>query len=123
MKTKVSSFDVAEYLETEEDMVAYLEAVLEEGDPSLVVNALGTIARARGMSQIAKDAGLRRESLYKALSPNGNPEFSTVLKVVKALGLKFHAESSKVSVAKIPLKRIATSKAVVNRKLKLTAPI
>ena len=104
MKKKVRSFDVAEYLETEEDMVAYLEAVLEDGDPSLVVNALGTIARARGMSQIAKDTGLRRESLYKALSPDGNPEFSTVLKVVKALGLKFHAESSNVAVPNKPLK-------------------
>jgi probable addiction module antidote protein len=91
IKTKV--FDSARYLTSEEDMAAYLEAALAEGDPALVVQALGTIAKARGMAQIAKDTGLRRESLYKALSPEGNPEFTTVLKVVKALGLQLHAES------------------------------
>ena len=73
-------------------MAAYLEAALEDGEPAVVVQALGTIARARGMSQIARDTGLGRESLYKALSPEGNPEFATVLKVVRALGLKLHAE-------------------------------
>jgi probable addiction module antidote protein len=91
IKTKV--FDSTRYLTSEEDMAAYLEAALAEGDPALVVQALGTIAKARGMAQIAKDTGLRRESLYKALSPEGNPEFTTVLKVVKALGLQLHAES------------------------------
>jgi probable addiction module antidote protein len=74
-------------------MAAYLEAALSEGDSSLVVQALGAIAKARGMAQIAKDTGLRRESLYKALSPEGNPEFNTVLKVVKALGIRLHAET------------------------------
>ena len=73
-------------------MAAYLEAVLEDGDPRVIVHALGNIARARGMSQIAREAGLGRESLYKALSPDGNPEFATVLKVVRALGIKLHAE-------------------------------
>jgi probable addiction module antidote protein len=69
----------------------YLEAALEEGDPALVAAALGDIARAKGMAQIARKSGLGRESLYKALSPEGNPEFATVLKVVRALGLRLHA--------------------------------
>jgi probable addiction module antidote protein len=91
MKIKTKKWDAAEYLEKEEDMAAYLEAALEENDPTLVAAALGDITRAKGMTQIAKKTGLGRESLYKALSPDGNPEFSTVLKVVKALGLKLHA--------------------------------
>lgn len=91
-KTKTRPYDAAEYLETAEDMAAYLEAALEDGEPSVVVKALGTIARARGMTQIARDTGLRRESLYKALSPEGNPEFATVMKVVRALGLKLRAQ-------------------------------
>jgi len=95
-KTKTRPYDAAEYLETAEDMAAYLEAALEDGDPTVVVKALGTIARARGMSQIARDTGLRRESLYKALSPEGNPEFATVMKVVRALGLKLRAEPKHV---------------------------
>ena len=95
-KTKTRPYDAAEYLETPEDMAAYLEAALEDGDPAVVTHALGTIARARGMSQIARDTGLGRESLYKALSPGGNPEFATVLKVVRALGLKLHAEADHV---------------------------
>jgi probable addiction module antidote protein len=82
-KLKTRLFDTAEFLSSEKDMAAYLEAALSEGDSSLVVQALGAIAKARGMAQIAKDTGLRRESLYKALSPEGNPEFNTVLKVVK----------------------------------------
>src|SRR3989304_3494642 len=91
-KSKTKKYDVVEYLETEDDMAAYLQAALEDGDPALVIHALGNIARARGMSQIARDTGLRRESLYKALSPEGNPEFATVLKVVQALGIKLNAE-------------------------------
>ncbi|MEN9886222.1 MAG: hypothetical protein RL758_800 [Pseudomonadota bacterium] len=89
IKTKV--WDPAQHLETEEDMAAYLEVALEDGDPSLVAAALGDIARAKGMTQLARDTGLGRESLYKALSPNGNPEFATVMKVVNALGLRLHA--------------------------------
>lgn len=92
VKTKTRKYDASEYLDTYEGMAAYLEAAFAEGEPSLVVRALGTIARARGMSQLAKETGLRRESLYKALSSDGNPEFATVLKVVKALGIKLHAE-------------------------------
>ena len=93
-KVKTRLWDAAEHLETEEDMAAYLEAVLEEGEASLVVAALGDIARAKGMSQISRDTGLGRESLYKALSPEGNPEFNTILKVVRALGLKLHATAA-----------------------------
>ncbi len=87
-------WDAAEHLETEEDMVAYLDAALEDGDPALVVAALGDIARAKGMAQIAREAGLGRESLYKALSVSGNPEFATILKVVRALGLQLHVEAA-----------------------------
>ena len=87
-KTNTRPWDVAEYLGSDEDMAAYLEAALEEDDPALLAAALGDIARAKGMSEIARDTGLGRESLYKALSPEGNPEFGTVLKVVHSLGLK-----------------------------------
>lgn len=90
---EIRSWDAAEHLETEEDMVAYLDAALEDGDPTLVVAVLGDIARAKGMTQIAREAGLGRESLYKALSTNGNPEFATILKVVRALGLQFHVDA------------------------------
>ena len=85
-------WDAADHLETEEDIRAYLDAALELGDPALVVAVLGDIARAKGMTQIAHDTGLGRESLYKALSPTGNPEFATILKVVGALGLRLHVE-------------------------------
>ncbi len=85
-------WDAADHLETEEDIRAYLDAALELGDPALVVAVLGDIARAKGMTQIARDTGLGRESLYKALSPTGNPEFATILKVVGALGLRLHVE-------------------------------
>ena len=88
---KFRKWDVVEYLKTEEDMVLYFDACLEEGDPALITAALGDIARAKGMSQVARDAGISREGLYKALSGEGNPEFATVLKVMKALGLKLHA--------------------------------
>ncbi len=92
-QTKTTPYDSAEYLKTEEDMALYFEACLEEAgdDPAFIAKALGTIARARGMTQLARDTGLGRESLYKALSGQGNPEFSTILKVVKALGLHLHA--------------------------------
>jgi probable addiction module antidote protein len=90
-KIATKPWDPAEHLKTEEDMAAYLEAALEEGDPALVAAALGDIARAKGMTQVARDTGLGRESLYKALSASGNPEFATVMKVIAALGLKLHA--------------------------------
>jgi len=84
-KPKTRVWDPAEHLVTEEDMAAYLEAALEEGDSALVAAALGDIARAKGMSQIARDAGLERESLYQALSAEGNPELATIMRVVAAL--------------------------------------
>jgi probable addiction module antidote protein len=87
-KLKTIPWDSAEHLKTDQDIADYLEAVFEDGDPDLISHALGVIARAKGMAQIAREAGLGRESLYKALSSEGNPEFATVLKVVHALGLK-----------------------------------
>ena len=93
-KTRTRPWDVVEHLESDEDMAAYLEAALEDGDPAVVAAALGDIARAKGMTQLAHDTGLGRESLYKALSPGGNPEFATVLKVVRALGLRLHASTA-----------------------------
>ncbi len=94
-KIRTTRYDSAEYLETPEDMAAYLEACLEiaDGDAAFVAKALGNIARAKGMTQVARDAGLSRESLYKALSGERTPGFDTILKVIKALGLKLHAET------------------------------
>jgi len=90
-QTKTSPWDAADYLTSLEDMAAYLEAALDEGDVAVIAAALGDIARAQGMGEIARRAGLGRESLYKALSPEGNPELGTVLRVVRALGLRLHA--------------------------------
>lgn len=87
MPLETTKWDTTKYLKSKEDIAAYLEAVFEDGDPALVAHALGEIARAEGMTQVAKAAGLSRESLYKALSAAGNPELATVLKVMKALGL------------------------------------
>jgi probable addiction module antidote protein len=87
-KLKTRPWDSAAYLKTEEDVAEYLEAVFEIGDPALITHALGIIARSKGMAKIAKKTGLGRESLYKALSKDGNPGFLTVLKVVQALGYK-----------------------------------
>ena len=93
MGLKLTKWDAVDHLKTEEDLSLYLEACFEEdpGDGSLIRAALGDIARARGMAQLARDTGLTREGLYKALSPDGNPEFSTVVKVIHALGLRLHA--------------------------------
>jgi probable addiction module antidote protein len=93
-KTKTTAYDVAEHLRTPEEMAAYLNAWLEEApdDAAGIARALGDIARAKGMSQVAKDAGLSRESLYRALSEDGNPSFATVLKVANALGVRLHVE-------------------------------
>lgn len=94
--TKTTLYDVTEHLRSPEEMAAYLEASLEEanGDAALIAKALGDIARAKGMSQVARDAGLSRESLYKALSGERSPGFDTILKVIKALGIKLHAEAA-----------------------------
>ena len=87
-KTKTLPWDSAGHLETAEDIAAYLEAVFADGDPALINHALGIVARAKGMTEIAQRTGMGRQSLYKALSADGHPEFSTVLNVVHALGLK-----------------------------------
>jgi probable addiction module antidote protein len=91
---KLRKWDSAEHLKTEEDMALYFEACLQEAgdDAAFVAKALGTIARAKGMSQLSRDTGLGRESLYKALSGEGNPSFATILKVTAALGIKLHAQ-------------------------------
>ena len=94
--TKTRPYSVADYLDTPEAMAAYLDAWLEDApdDPAGIARALGDIARAKGMSQVAKDAGLSRESLYRALSAEGNPSFATILKVTKALGVRLHAQAA-----------------------------
>ena len=85
-------WDASEYLDSEEAVAAYLDAAFEDGDPQLIAAALGDVARARGMSEIAGKAGLSRESLYRALSKDGNPEFATVLRVVRALGMRISVD-------------------------------
>jgi len=97
-KTMTTRYDVAEHLRTPEEMAAYLEACFEEanGDATFIAKALGDIARAKGMAQVARDAGLSRESLYKALSGERSPGLDTILKVMDALGLKLHAKASHV---------------------------
>jgi len=98
-KTITTRCDVAEHLRTPEEMAAYLEACFEEanGDAAFIAKALGDIARAKGMTRVARDAGLSRESLYKALSGERSPTFETILKVMGALGLKLHAEAGQVN--------------------------
>lgn len=95
-KTRTMPYDVSQQLRTPEEMAAYLDAWLDEApdDAPGIARALGDIARAKGMTQVAKDAGLSRESLYKALSVDGNPSFATVLKVARALGVKLHAAAA-----------------------------
>jgi len=90
-KTKTRGWDAADYLKTKAEIAAYLEAALEDGDPAVFTAALGDVARAKGMTHIARQTGLGRESLYKALAPDGNPEFATVLKVLRSLDVKLHA--------------------------------
>ncbi len=95
-RTKTTRYDVAEHLRTPEEMAAYLDACLAEAgdDEALLAKALGDIARAKGMTQVARDAGLSRESLYKALSGERSPSFGTILKVLRALGVRLHAEAA-----------------------------
>jgi probable addiction module antidote protein len=85
---EATTYDAAEFLETDEDIVAYLNTALEADDPALLSAALGDVARARGMTQLARETGITRDGLYKALSPTGNPSFATIQKVVKALGYR-----------------------------------
>jgi probable addiction module antidote protein len=95
-KINTTPWDSAEHLRTDEDMVAYIDACLEEAgdDAAFIAHALGVVARAKGMTQLAKDTGLGRESLYKALSGEGNPSFATILKVMHALGVRLHAQAA-----------------------------
>jgi probable addiction module antidote protein len=95
-KTETTTYDVAEHLRTPEEMALYLDACLAEsdGDAAFIAKALGDIARAQGMSQVARDAGMSRESLYKALSGERSPDFATILKVTRALGVQLHAEAA-----------------------------
>ena len=92
-KTETHPWDVTRYLDSDEAIATYLDAVLQEDDPALLAAALGDVARAKGMTQIARETGLGRESLYKALSLEGNPELGTVLKVVRSLGLKLRVST------------------------------
>jgi probable addiction module antidote protein len=96
VQPKASAYDTAEHLRTPQEMAAYLDAWMQEApdDTAGIARALGDIARAQGMSQVAKDAGLSRESLYRALSADGNPSFATVAKVAKALGLRLHVQAA-----------------------------
>ncbi len=94
MTLETSLWDSAELLDSREAIVAYIEAAFEDGDPSVITHALGAVARAKGMSQLARDAGVTREALYKALTPNGDPRLSTFLGVLKALGMKVSAHAA-----------------------------
>ena len=93
-KRKLVPFDAARYLDSDEAIAEYMTAVLETNDPDLLLMALGDVARAKGMAQVARDAGLGRESLYKALTPGSKPRFETILKVARALGVKFSAHAA-----------------------------
>ena len=101
--TRFTPFDAADYLDDEETIAAYLSAVLEDDDPDLFLVAIKDVARARGMTQLAKDTGMGRESLYKALAPGAKPRYDTILKVVKALGVTLHAQATHASAPGLPL--------------------
>jgi probable addiction module antidote protein len=112
MTLKTTRWDAAETLDTKDDVVAYLNAALEDGDPALLKLVLGDIARSKGMTDIAKAAGLARSNLYKALSPDGNPEFSTVAHVLKALGLRLSVARERVSQRRASPRRGAGGPAI-----------
>ncbi len=97
--SELPDFDPAEYLHDAEDIAGYLSAVLEEDDPNAVIEALGTIARARGMTEIARESGLAREALYRALRGGASPRFDTVMRVMRALGVRLVAEPEASRVA------------------------
>ncbi len=106
-KLKTKAFDPAEYLDDDAAIATYLSEALETGDGAFVVDALGIVARAKGMSEVAREAGVSRESLYRALSAEGNPEFATVLRVVRALGLKFSVAPVGFGVKEVPKRKKA----------------
>ncbi|HEU4626190.1 MAG TPA: addiction module antidote protein [Steroidobacteraceae bacterium] len=93
-KVRTRSWDIARGMTSDEERAEYLEAALEDGDPALIISILGHIARSRGMTEVARETGLGRESLYKALSAEGNPAFATVLQVIHALGLRLHVSKA-----------------------------
>jgi probable addiction module antidote protein len=94
MALETTPYDSADYLNSPDDIAAYLEAAFEDGDPTLITHALGVVARAKGMSQLAKDAGVTREALYKALTADGDPKLSTFIGVMKALGMRLMARAA-----------------------------
>ena len=100
MAVRTKRFDPVDYLTTDEALAEYISAALETGDPEFIADSLGIVARAKGMAKVARQAGLGRESLYKALCADGNPEFVTVLKVVEALGLRLTASTSRSSLGR-----------------------
>ena len=102
-----SRYDTADYLKSDEDVIAYLEAAMEDGDAAIIATALGNIARARGMMRLARETGLTREGLYKALSADGNPSLGTVLKVMKALGVRLAPQRVEASPARSRKRRAA----------------
>jgi probable addiction module antidote protein len=117
MTLKTTPWDSAEHLRTEEDRAAYLTACMDEApeDAAFITHALGVVARSRNMSQLARDTGLTREGLYKALSENGNPSFGTVLKVVHAMGYRLTVAREKTSTRKTVAKRVVAKCVVTKR--------
>lgn len=97
MAIKTKAWDAAEHLDTPEAIAAYLEAAFEDGDPALITAAIGDVARARGMTELARETGLSRESLYRALSQDGNPSFATVLKILQTFGVRLEAKTAEMA--------------------------
>jgi probable addiction module antidote protein len=115
MALKTTRWDIADILKTKKDIVAYLDAVLEDGDPELLKAALGDIARSKGMTELAKTAGLGRSSLYRALSPDGNPEFATVASVLKALGLRLSVARERTTGRRAPPGRTRAARPAIRK--------
>ena len=109
-KVNVTDFDITDYLNSEEDIAEYLTAAAEDSDPNTLIRALSDVARARGMTKLARDAGCGRESLYKTLSPGGNPQYATVMKIMKALGVRFNVCSIRQDEARKPAARPRTTR-------------
>ncbi|MEQ1651920.1 MAG: addiction module antidote protein [Hyphomicrobium sp.] len=110
-KTATAPFDTADYLETPADIAAYLQVSFEDADKRVIAEAIGAVARAHGMSDIARTTGMSRESLYKALSADGNPSFATVVSVLSSLGLRLNVETAKRS-RKVPAKTASSKRTV-----------
>jgi probable addiction module antidote protein len=115
MTLKTTRWDAAETLDTKNDVVAYLNVALEDGDPELLKLVLGDIARSKGMTEIARGAGLGRSSLYRALSPHGNPEFATVASVLKALGLRLSVARERAKPHRAPPRRAGATRSAIRK--------